>query len=158
VVIWRWDRLSRDQGDFSTLVKLFEQHKVKVHSVNEGELDPATASGKMHIGVHGVFAQYFRDSLVENVHMGMCQAAEKGRWQNRAPTGYAMVNGELVPDELAPLVVRVFELRAAGKSYPAIESEVGFKYSTVRHICENCVYWARRGFGTSGSLATMRRW
>ncbi len=72
--------------------------------------------------------------------MGMRQAAEKGRWLNRAPTGYDMVNGELVPNELAPLVVRVFELRAEGKSYLAIESEVGFKYSTVRHICENRVY------------------
>jgi hypothetical protein len=46
----------------------------------------------------------------------------------------------LVPNEAAPLVRRVLELRAEGKSYPAIESEVGFKYSTVRHICENRVY------------------
>jgi site-specific DNA recombinase len=113
---------------------------VKVHSVNEGDLDPTTASGKMQIGVHGVFAQYYRDHIVENVRMGMRQAAETGRWQNRAPTGYDMVNGELVPNEAAPLVRRVFELRAEGKSYPAIESEVGFKYSTVRHICENRVY------------------
>jgi len=140
VVIWRWDRLSRDQGDFSTLVKLFSQHKVKVHSVNEGELDPATASGKMNIGMHGVIAEYYRNALVENVNMGMRQAAEKGRWLNHAPTGYDMVNGELAPNELAPLVVRVFELRGEGKSYLAIESEVGFKYSTVRHICENRVY------------------
>ena len=140
LLIWRWDRLSRDQGDFSRLVKVFERCGVKVHSVNEGDLDPTTASGKMQIGVHGVFAQYYRDSIVENVHMGMRQAAEKGRWQNRAPTGYDMVNGELVPNEVAPLVVRVFELRAARNSYPAIEAEAGFKYSTVRHICENRVY------------------
>src|ERR1700719_3823909 len=33
LVIWRWDRLSRDQGDFATLVKLFDHHHVKVHSV-----------------------------------------------------------------------------------------------------------------------------
>ena len=97
LVIWRWDRLSRDQGDFSTLVKVFERCGVKVHSVNEGDLDPTTASGKMQIGVHGVFAQYYRDHIVENVRMGMRQAAETGRWQNRAPTGYDMVNGELVP-------------------------------------------------------------
>jgi hypothetical protein len=40
------------------------------------------------------------------------------RLRDRAPTGYDMVNGELVRNEMAPLVVRVFELRAARKSHP----------------------------------------
>lgn len=57
LIVWRWDRLSRDTGDFATLVKLFNEHAVRVHSVNEGELDLSTASGRMQIGVHGVFAQ-----------------------------------------------------------------------------------------------------
>ena len=82
LLIWRWDRLSRDQGDFSRLVKLFQEHGVTVHSVNEGDLDLASASGKMQIGVTGVFAQYFRDQIVENTKMGQRQAAERGRWQN----------------------------------------------------------------------------
>ncbi|HVB69900.1 MAG TPA: recombinase family protein [Acidimicrobiales bacterium] len=140
LVIWRWDRLSRDQGDFATLVKLFDRHHVKVHSVNEGELDLASASGRMQIGVHGVFAQYYRDQLIENTRMGQRQAAEQGRWLNRAPTGYNMINGALVPNEMAPLVQRAFTLRAAGSSYPAIESEIGVKFSTVRHMCLNRVY------------------
>jgi hypothetical protein len=72
--------------------------------------------------------------------MGMRQAAEQGRWLNRPPTGYDMINGELVPSEMAPLVRRVFELRVSGASFPAIEPEVGLKYSTVRHICENRAY------------------
>ena len=140
LVIWRWDRLSRDQGDFATLVRLFNRHGVRVHSVSEGDLDLGSASGRMQIGVHGVFAQYYRDHIVENVKMGMRQAAEEGRWQNRAPTGYDMVGRELVPNEMAPLVQRAFGLRAAGASYPEIAADVGLGYSTVRHICENRVY------------------
>ncbi|HUC14395.1 MAG TPA: hypothetical protein VMS00_08075 [Acidimicrobiales bacterium] len=60
-----------------------------------------------------------------------------------------------------PLVVRVFELRASGKSYPAIASEVGFKYSTVRHICEYRVYLGGTRLrdewfpGIHGALATL---
>src|SRR5580698_2450740 len=53
LLIWSWDRLSRDQGDFANLVKLFKAHGVNVHSVNEGQLDPSSASGRMQIGVHG---------------------------------------------------------------------------------------------------------
>ena len=58
------------------MVKLFNEHGVKVHSVNEGDLDTGTASGKMQIGVHGVFAQYQRDPIVENVKMGNRQAID----------------------------------------------------------------------------------
>ena len=140
VVIWRWDRLSRDQGDSATLVKLFDRHGVKVHSVSEGELDLGSASGRMQVGVHGVFAQYFRDQLVENVRLGNRQAAQQGRWLNRAPTGYDMINKHLVPNEMAPVVRRIFALRAAGSSFPEIASDVGIGYSTVRHICENRAY------------------
>jgi len=140
LVIWRWDRLSRDQGDFATLVKLFERHGVKVHSVNEGDLDLASASGRMQIGVHGVFAQYYRDQIVENTRMGQRQAAEQGRWLNRAPTGYDMINGKLVPNETAPLVRRIFTLRASGASYPVVAADVGIEYSTARHISLNRVY------------------
>ncbi|HEY5303024.1 MAG TPA: recombinase family protein [Acidimicrobiales bacterium] len=140
LLIWSWDRLSRDQGDFSTLVKLFNEHGVKVHSVNEGHLDLASASGRMQIGVQGVFAQYQRDHLIENTLMGQRQAHEQGRWLNRSPTGYDMINGYLMVNTSAPLVQRVFELRASGASYPIIAEEVGLKYSTARHICENRVY------------------
>lgn len=140
LLIWRWDRLSRDQGDFSHLVKVFTAHGVIVHSVNEGDLDLASASGKMQIGVTGVFAQYYRDQIVENTRMGQRQAAERGRWQNHPPTGYDMLNGQLVPNEMAPLVQRIFSLRAQGLSYLQIETEVGIKYSTVRAICLNRAY------------------
>jgi site-specific DNA recombinase len=140
LLIWRWDRLSRDQGDFATLVKLLDRHGVKVHSVNEGDLDLASASGRMQIGVHGVFAQYYRDQIVENTRMGQRQAAEQGRWLNRAPTGYDMVNGHLVPNDMAPLVRRIFDLRGAGASFPVIAADVGIEYSTARHISLNRVY------------------
>ena len=140
LLVWRWDRLSRDQGDFSQLVKLFSEKGVTVHSVNEGDLDLASASGKMQIGVTGVFAQYYRDQIVENTKMGQRQAAERGRWQNHPPTGYDMVNGYLEPNDMAPLVQRVFTLRAEGSSYPEIAAEVGIKYSTVRNICLDRAY------------------
>jgi site-specific DNA recombinase len=140
LLIWSWDRLSRDQGDFATLVKPFNEHGVKVHSVNEGHLDLASASGRMQIGVQGVFAQYQRDHLIENTLMGQRQAHEEGRHLNRAPTGYDMINGCLIANDSAPLVQRVFELRASGASYQSIADEVGLTFSTARHICENRVY------------------
>jgi len=44
--------------------------------------------------------------------------ADEGSWFNRAPTGYDMINGKLEANEMAPLVQRIFTLRAAGLTYP----------------------------------------
>ncbi|MEQ1700318.1 MAG: recombinase family protein [Ilumatobacteraceae bacterium] len=141
VIVWRLDRLSRDSADLSRLIKLFERHCVGVHSVSEGKVDVASASGRMQAGIHGVLAQYYREGLVENVKMGNHQAiTQKGRWLNRAPSGYDMINGFLQPNELAPLIPRIFQLRASGMSYYEIERATGVKYSTVRQICHNRVY------------------
>ena len=141
VIVWRLDRLSRNSADLSGLVNRFDRYCVAVHSVAEGRVDVASASGRMQAGIHGTFAQYYRESLVENVKMGNYQAiAQKGRWLNRAPTGYSMVNGYLQPSEVAPLIQRIFQLRADGKSYPVIEAASGVGYSTVQHICSNRVY------------------
>jgi len=93
----------------------------------------------MQIGVTGVFAQYYRDQIVENTRMGQRQAAERGRWQNHAPrlrhaqrsTG-AQRDG---PDRPAHLLAA-----SQGLSYLQIETEVGVKYSTVRFICLNRAY------------------
>jgi DNA invertase Pin-like site-specific DNA recombinase len=147
VVVWRWDRLTRDTGDGSTLTKLFVDHGVKVYSVNEGELDLTSASGRMQIGVHGAFAQFYRDSLIENTKMDQRKAAESGPWINRAPTGYTMINKFLQPNDDALLVTRVFELRASGLGYQAIADDVGFTYSTVQHICHNRVYLGESRLG-----------
>lgn len=41
-------------------------HCVDLHSLNEGTVQINTASGRMQAGIHGVFAQYFRDQTIEN--------------------------------------------------------------------------------------------
>ena len=56
VIVWRYDRLARDSGDFAHLTRLMERHCVQLHSVAEGQAELTTASGKMQLGVHGVFA------------------------------------------------------------------------------------------------------
>ena len=151
VVVWRLDRLSRDNGDLSELVRLFERHCVTLHSVNEGRVDVASATGRMQVGMHGVIAQFQREQIVENVKMGMEQAARKGRWLNRAPTGYDMINGELIANEQAPIVRRIFELRSGGSSYAGIEAQVGICSRPCARSCTTGCIWERSGYGTSGS-------
>ena len=51
-----------------------------------------------------------------------------------------MVNGELVPNDKAPIVQRIFALRAQGASFQQIADRVDMKYPTVRFISLNRAY------------------
>lgn len=139
VLIWRLDRLSRDLGDLIDLAKLFEDHGVSIHSVTES-LDLSSPTGRMFFHILGSFAQFYREQLAENVKMGQAQARSQGRWINRPPTGYDLVDGILVPNADAATIVRIFELRAAGASQTDIENRTGVKHSTVVQILRNRAY------------------
>ena len=139
VVIWRLDRLSRNLGDLILLSERFMKLGVGLHSVNEN-FDLSSATGRMYFNIIGSFAQFYREQLAENVRMGMHQAVREGKWVNRPKTGYDLVDGNLVPNGDSDRVREIFQLRAAGMSYQAIEDRTGVRYSTVCAILGSRIY------------------
>jgi DNA invertase Pin-like site-specific DNA recombinase len=139
VLVWRLDRLSRDLGDLILLADTFGQAGVAMHSFTE-KLDLSSATGRIFYNILGSFAQFYREQLAENVRMGMHQAARQGKWINRPKTGYDLVDGDLVPNEMAPTVRRIFRMRAEGANYHEIERQTGVKYSTARAIALSRIY------------------
>lgn len=139
VLVWRLDRLSRDLGDLILLADQFGQANVALHSFSE-KLDLSSATGRMFYNVLGSFAQFYREQLAENVRMGMAQAMRQGRWCNRPPTGYDLVDGLLVPNDQAVTIRKVFTLRAQGQSQAAVADATGVLHSTVLAILKNRAY------------------
>lgn len=139
VLTWRLDRLSRNLGDLILLADKFGQAGVALHSFTE-RLDLSSATGRMFYNILGSFAQFYREQLAENVRMGMAQAARQGKWVNRPKTGYDLVDGELVPNEMAPIVRQIFRLRAQGLSQRDIEQATGVNYSTILTILRSRIY------------------
>ncbi len=137
--MWRLDPLSRNLGDLILLAERFGTAGVALHSFTE-RLDLSSATGRMFYNVLGSFAQFYREQLAENVSMGMARAAREGKWTNRPKTGCDLIDGELVPNDQADTVRRIFELRAAGHSYTEIERLTGVKYSTVHGILDSRIY------------------
>ena len=72
--------------------------------------------------------------------MGMQQAGRQGKWINRPKTGYDLVDGELVANEMAPVVRRIFTLRSEGQSVGKIADATGVKYSTVLTVLDSRIY------------------
>jgi site-specific DNA recombinase len=110
ILVWRLDRLSRNLGDLIMLADKFGEKGVALHSVSEN-LDLSSAAGRMFYNILGTFAQYFREQLSENVKMGVERAVKEGKWTNRPKTGYALIDGELIPDADAGRVQECFRLR-----------------------------------------------
>ncbi len=139
VLIWRLDRLSRDLGDLLLLADTFGKAEVALHSFSE-RIDLSSATGRMFYSVLGAFAQFYREQLAENVRMGLQQAVREGKWVNRPKTGYDLIDGELVPNEMAPVVRQIFRLRADGASQGRIAEATGVGYSTVCTILRSRIY------------------
>ena len=139
VLTWRLDRLSRNLSDLIMLADRFGQAGVALHSFTE-KIDLSSATGRMFYNILGSFAQFYREQLAENVRMGMQQAVRQGKWVNRPKTGYDLVDGELVPNEMAPVVRRIFTMRGEGASQGKIADATGVKYSTVLSILGSRIY------------------
>ena len=139
VVTWRLDRLSRNLGDLILLADKFGQAEVALHSFTE-KLDLSSATGRMFYNILGSFAQFYREQLSENVCMGMDQARKQGRWTNRPPTGYDLVDGMLIENADAATIRRIFKMRGDGASQGDVARATGVNYSTVHSILKNRAY------------------
>lgn len=139
VIAWRLDRLSRNLSDLILLADRFGQHDVALHSFSE-RIDLSSATGRMFYNILGSFAQFYREQLSENVRMGMHQAAKQGRWINRPPTGYDLIDGRLIANDDSQRVQAAFRMRAEGASHRQIAETTGMNHSTVLHVLQNRVY------------------
>ena len=85
---------------------------MQLHSVAEGQAELGTASGRMQLGVHGVFAPYYRDHIVENVtraieeRTGVKYSTARQILINRAYCGYVRHHDDWHPALHEPLVTQ----------------------------------------------------
>ena len=100
VIVHKLDRLTRDIGDLYYLLKLFEKHNVQFVSITE-KIDTSTAMGRMFVFLLGIFAQWYRENLAEEVRKGMEARVKKGLHAVTVPMyGYERTeDGKLVVKE-----------------------------------------------------------
>ncbi len=115
LVVFRLDRLSRDEGDIYEILRRLDAYGVAFRSATEPQYDDPDY-GRDLLGISSIFSARVRKMIGANVKAAMRHKAECGEWVGRTPFGYRMVDKQLVPDQepryqgwsAARLVAQVF--------------------------------------------------
>lgn len=169
ILIWKVDRLSRNNTDVVNLIdhELTPNNKTLV--VTSIEMDSSSPTGYMFISLLGTFARYERATIIDRVNSGMKQRAENGHWNGGIILGYDSKDKKLVTNkEESQIVKDIFELRALGKGYKVIANTLNgkglktkkgkdFSIAGIKATVHNHVYIGKTVWRKHAEWSTKRR-
>lgn len=100
VICWHTDRLHRSPKELEEYIDVSEKHGVTTHSVQSGELDLSTASGRAVARTLGAWARFESEQKSDRIRRAKQQARESGTWAGgRVPYGWTVVDGVVSVNE-----------------------------------------------------------
>lgn len=136
VIAWHPDRLHRSPRELEDFIALIESTGAQIATVQAGELDLSTASGRMTARVVGAVARHESEQKSERIRRQRDQAAREGLpTGGRRPLGYRPGGMEIDPEE-AELVREAVRRFIGGESIRSIALD-----------------WNRRGLRTTTGAA-----
>ncbi|WP_100332660.1 recombinase family protein [Bacillus xiapuensis] len=151
VIVWKISRLSRNMLETLMILDKFEKYNVKFISYSEN-FDTSSPIGRLVLQIMASIAEMERNTLAENVKLGMKQRALEGRWNGGVVFGYDTVKKELVINEKEAEVVQlIYHMYANGKGLRAISNHLNkagyktkrnryFSINGVAQILDNVIY------------------
>jgi len=163
VMSWKINRLSRKLEDAIKIVNTLDRYGISYQSYSE-RFESDTPAGKMQFQMMALVGEFERNTIAQNVKMGMKAKARAGEWcGGAAPLGYRWVPVEgtenlsrkksrLEIDETEAETVRlIYGLYASEKGYKAIVNQINqmgcktkkgnaFSVAQLRTILTNPVY------------------
>lgn len=165
IVVYRLDRISRNIGDFATLIQDLGRMNIGFVSLRE-QFDTSSPMGRAMMYIASVFSQLERETIAERIRDNMHELAKTGRWLGgTTPTGFTSegvttvtIDGKqkkafqlaLLPDE-AEIVRLIFSLYLETDSLTKTEAELlhrrvktksgrNFTRFSIKAILQNPVY------------------
>jgi DNA invertase Pin-like site-specific DNA recombinase len=158
IVVAYFDRLVRSLKVQLEVVERIERAGGEIYALDHGKLTNGNAMERLTGHMIGAICEFYGNQIGEKTTTARIVATSLGRAPFKTPLGYLRKDGKLIPDpELAPVVVKAFEMRAAGKSGNDIRlylAEHGVKRSTAgaRKMLASRVYLGEISHGTAINL------
>ncbi|MDA2732689.1 recombinase family protein [Bacillus cereus] len=178
VVVWKISRLARKTIDLLQIVDELSKHKVAFRSFSEN-FETETPMGKFALQMMGAVGELERNTIVDNVKMGMKQRARTGRWNGGIVLGYKSISRDsggkgrestrlVIVEEEAVIVRKIFNMYSQGKGLKAIANKVNhegyktkkgnaFSTATIKEIILNPVYIGKIRFNRYENWSERRR-
>ncbi|QQK09019.1 recombinase family protein [Miniphocaeibacter halophilus] len=142
VVVWQVNRISRKLADLIRIVDILEDFNIYFKSLTEN-FENNTPTGKMLLHMIATIGEFERDTIAENIKMGMLAKAENGEWCGGRVLGYDIVPVDpnnpkgktklVINEDEANIVRLIFKEYANGKGYKAICNKLNrLRYKTKR--------------------------
>ena len=88
IVCYRLDRISRNIGDFASLIEELNELHIAFISIKE-QFDTSSPMGRAMMYIASVFSQLERETIAERIRDNMHELSKSGRWLGgNTPTGY----------------------------------------------------------------------
>ncbi|KZD32800.1 Cassette chromosome recombinase B [Bacillus cereus] len=158
VIVWKISRLARKTIDLLQIVDELSKHKVAFRSFSEN-FETETPMGKFALQMMGAVGELERNTIVDNVKMGMKQRARTGKWNGGRVLGYKSISSEkegkstqlAIVEKEAVIVRKIFNMYSKGKGLRAIANKINhegyktkkgnaFSTATIKEIILNPVY------------------
>lgn len=146
VLVWHYDRLHRSNMELEEYIAISEKVKVATLTVQSGELDLSTASGRMSARIVGAVSRHESEHKAERIKRKAQEISMAGRWTGGLrPFGWQFVNRVPVLEEAEADIVREAHAHVLA----------GFSLgSFIQGLTERGITTARDG---SWSYATLRQ-
>lgn len=162
VLCWKINRLARNLLDILEMANLLDKYGVGIKSYSE-PFETETASGKLQFNMMAAVGEFERQTIAQNVKMGMLARARDGKWNGGTVLGYDVVKNEecskekgqatklaINPTE-AETVKLIYKMYSEGNGYKTIVNTINnegyktkkgnmFSVGTLKEILKNPVY------------------
>ncbi|MGN1481049.1 recombinase family protein [Porcipelethomonas sp.] len=168
IIVYRLDRISRNVGDFSSLIDKLNAFNTSFISIKE-QFDTSTPMGRAMMNIAAVFAQLERETIAERIKDNMYMLAKTGRWLGgTTPFGFSSkkVVGEdkksyyklIINEEELNIIKLIFskylEYRSMNKLVTYLinhdiktRKNCNFSVTTIKKILTNPVYCTADKYG-----------
>jgi len=127
VIVWRLDRLARNQKLILELESEFREQDVAIFSMKE-MLDTSTSFGRTLFQLVGLIAEWERDAIIERTKTGQLQRMKEGHWATGpVPCGYDYnrdTKNLVINENEAKIIRMIYDLYVSGKSLSSITDQL----------------------------------
>ena len=89
VIVWKLNRISRKLIDILNIVDTLDKNKIAFRSLTES-FETETPAGKLQLNIMGAIGEFERETIAENVKVGLLARAREGRWNGGVVLGYTL--------------------------------------------------------------------